>query len=72
MGVKGVKGPRRAGQLFYPKSSTEILLEEWELQTKEELNTLLLLTYGIREETILAKGSGELLLKLSSLLSTVH
>lgn len=38
----------------------------------KELNTLLLLSYGIREEVILVGGSGELLLKFSSLLGMVR
>lgn len=38
----------------------------------KELNTFLLLTYGIYQERILIRGNGELLLKFSSLLSTVH
>lgn len=38
----------------------------------KELNTLLLLSYGIREEVILVGGIGELLLKFSSLLGMVR
>lgn len=36
------------------------------------LNTVLLLTYGICQEIILIRGNGELLLKFSGLLNTVH
>lgn len=39
---------------------------------KMELNTFLLLTYVICQEIILLRGNGELPLKFSSLLSTVH
>lgn len=38
----------------------------------KELNALLLLTYGIREEVTVVRGNGELLLKSSSLRGTVH
>lgn len=38
----------------------------------KELSMILLLTYGICQEIILIRGNGELLLKFSTLLSSVH
>lgn len=59
-------------QLFYCRISTKILLQNGSCKKNKELNTFLLLTYGIFPEIILIRGNGELLLKFSSLLSIVH